>query len=73
LGGIRDRLQGNHRPVIRSVAVLPLQSLSDGPKQEYFAEGMKDALITNLARVGALKIVSRTTVMGYGRPNKPLP
>jgi TolB-like protein/DNA-binding winged helix-turn-helix (wHTH) protein len=73
LGGVRDWLRGNRVPVIRSVAVLPLQSLSDDPKQEYFAEGVTDALITDLAQISALRIVSRTTVMGYGRPNKPLP
>ena len=71
--GVRDWLRGNRVPVIRSVAVLPLQSLSDDPKQEYFAEGMTDALITDLAQIGALKVASRTTVMGYGRPDKPLP
>lgn len=73
LGGLRSWLPGDHVPAIRSLAVLPLQSLSDDPKQEYFAEGVTDALITNLAQIGALRVVSRTTAMGYGRPNKPLP
>lgn len=72
-GGTQRWRGGEHVPAIRSLAVLPLQSLSDDPKQEYFAEGVTDALITNLAQIGALKVVSRTTVMGYGRPNKPLP
>ena len=73
LGGVRHWIAREHTPVIRSLAVLPLQSLSDDPKQEYFAEGVTDALITNLAQIGALRVVSRTTVMGYGSPNKPLP
>ena len=73
MGGLRDRLLGNKNPSIHSIAVLPLQSLSDDPKQEYFAEGVTDALITDLAQVSALKVVSRTTVMRYGRPDKALP
>jgi TolB-like protein len=72
VGGTRSRLVREHVPAIRSLAVLPLQSLSDDPKQEYFAEGVTDALITDLAQIGSLRVVSRTTVMGYGRPNKPL-
>jgi len=72
-GGLRDRLLGNKNPSIHSIAVLPLQNLSDDPKQEYFAEGVTDALITDLAQISALKVVSRTTVMRYGRPDKPLP
>ena len=72
-GGLRDRLLGNKNPSIHSIAVLPLQSLSDDPKQEYFAEGVTDALITDLAQISALKVVSRTTVMRYGRPDKALP
>src|SRR5437899_1090251 len=72
-GGLRDRLLGNKNPSIHSIAVLPLQNLSDDPKQEYFAEGVTDALITDLAQISALKVVSRTTVMRYGRPDKALP
>ena len=73
LGGVWHWIAMEHTPAIRSLAVLPLQSLSDDPKQEYLAEGVTDALITDLAQISALRIVSRTTVMGYGRPNKPLP
>lgn len=69
----RERLFGNRNPAIHAVAVLPLQSLSDDPKQEYLAEGVTDALITDLAQIGSLKVVSRTTIMRYGRPDKPLP
>ena len=72
-GGLRDRLSGTKNPAIRSLAVLPFDSLSDDPKQAYFAEGVTDALITDLAQIKALRVVSRTTVMRYGRPDKPLP
>ena len=74
VSGLRDRwLTRNPRPAIHSLAVLPLQSLSADPSQEYFAEGMTDALITDLAQIGALRVVSRTTIVRYGRPEKPLP
>jgi TolB-like protein/Flp pilus assembly protein TadD len=52
-------------PVIRSLAVLPLENLSHDPQQEYFADGMTDELITNLAKIGALHVISRTSVMPY--------
>jgi TolB-like protein/DNA-binding winged helix-turn-helix (wHTH) protein len=58
---------------IHSLAVLPLASLSNDPIQEYFADGVTDALITDLAQISALKIVSRTTVMRYKKTDKPLP
>jgi TolB-like protein/Tfp pilus assembly protein PilF len=48
---------------IRSIAVLPLENLSSDPNQEYFADGMTDALITELARIPDLRVVSRTSVM----------
>lgn len=73
VGGLRNRFTaGSGRPAIRSLAVLPLQSLSTDPMQEFFAEGMTDALITDLAQISSLKVVSRTTIMRYGRPDKPL-
>lgn len=52
-------------PAIRTLAVLPLENLSGDPQQEYFADGMTDELITNLARMGALHVISRTSVMPY--------
>ncbi|MBZ5565707.1 MAG: tetratricopeptide repeat protein [Acidobacteriia bacterium] len=58
---------------IRSIAVLPLENLSGDKEQEYFADGMTDELIANLAKVGALKVISRTSVMQYKRTTKPLP
>jgi TolB-like protein/DNA-binding winged helix-turn-helix (wHTH) protein/Tfp pilus assembly protein PilF len=53
----------NSRAAIGSIAVLPLQNLSNDPAQQYFADGMTDELITELARVPKLRVVSRTSVM----------
>jgi TolB-like protein/Tfp pilus assembly protein PilF len=58
---------------IRSLAVLPLENLSRDPEQEYFADGMTDELTTELARIGALRVVSRTSAMLYKRTSKTLP
>jgi TolB-like protein/DNA-binding winged helix-turn-helix (wHTH) protein len=58
---------------IRSIAVLPLDNLSHDPEQEYFADGMTEALINNLSKIGALRIISRTSVMQYKATRKPLP
>jgi TolB-like protein len=58
---------------IRSIAVLPLENLSGDPKQEYFADGMTEALIGDLAKIGSLRVISRTSVMQYKRAPKPLP
>src|SRR6266568_1178233 len=57
---------------IKSLAVLPLENLSRDPEQEYFAEGMTEALITTLAKIGELRVVSRTSVMLYKGVHKPL-
>jgi TolB-like protein/tetratricopeptide (TPR) repeat protein len=58
---------------VRSLAVLPLENLSHDPEQEYFADGLTDSLITQLARISALRVVSRTTAMHYKRIHRPLP
>jgi TolB-like protein/DNA-binding winged helix-turn-helix (wHTH) protein/Flp pilus assembly protein TadD len=60
-------------PTIRSVAVLPLENLSGDPSQEYFADGMTDQLIASLGQISALRVISRTSVMGYKGARKPLP
>jgi TolB-like protein/DNA-binding winged helix-turn-helix (wHTH) protein len=70
LAGARDWLRG--RRAIHSIAVLPLENLSGDPEQEYFADGMTDELITTLARLGNLRVVSRTSVMRYKKVSKPL-
>jgi eukaryotic-like serine/threonine-protein kinase len=58
---------------INSIAVLPLENLSHDPEQEYFADGMTDALITDLSKIGALRVISRTSAMHYKGANKTLP
>src|SRR5580700_5786351 len=60
-------------PKVRSIAVLPLESLSDDPSQEYFADGMTDELITALAQISSLRVISRTSIMTYKRVRKLLP
>jgi TolB-like protein/DNA-binding winged helix-turn-helix (wHTH) protein/Flp pilus assembly protein TadD len=60
-------------PVIRSLAVLPLESLSNDASQDYFADGMTDELISDLGQISALRVISRTSVMAYKRARKPLP
>src|SRR5262249_7350918 len=58
---------------IQSLAVLPLENLSRDKEQDYFVDGMTDALITDLAKINALRVVSRTSVMRYRDTPKPLP
>jgi non-specific serine/threonine protein kinase len=62
-----------HQPEIRSLAVLPLVNLSGDPQQDYFADGITETLIAGLAKVGALRVISRTSVMQYKGSHKPLP
>ncbi|HKU28355.1 MAG TPA: winged helix-turn-helix domain-containing protein [Candidatus Sulfotelmatobacter sp.] len=60
-------------PPIHSIAVLPLNNLSGDPSEEFFADGMTDQLITDLAKVGSLRVISRTSVMQYKDTKKGLP
>ncbi|MGB2664290.1 MAG: tetratricopeptide repeat protein [Candidatus Acidiferrum sp.] len=60
-------------PVIRSLAVLPLESLSSDASQDYFADGMTDELISDLGQISALRVISRTSAMTYKHARKPLP
>ena len=70
----RQKLFGNADALpIRSVAVLPLQNLSNDPNQEYFVDGMTDELITDLAQIRELKVVSKTSIMQYKGTRTPLP
>ncbi|MBI4466748.1 MAG: protein kinase, partial [Acidobacteria bacterium] len=73
VGGWRERLLGTGAPRIESIAVLPLENLSRDPEQEYFADGMTEALISDLAQISALRVISRTSVMQYKGARKPLP
>jgi TolB-like protein/DNA-binding winged helix-turn-helix (wHTH) protein/Flp pilus assembly protein TadD len=66
----------SYRPAptrIRSLAVLPLENLSGDTSQNYFADGMTDELITDLAQISALRVISRTSAMVYKGARKPLP
>ena len=60
-------------PRLDSIAVLPLNNLSGDPSEEFFADGMTDQLITDLAEVGSLRVISRTSVMPYKGTKKGLP
>jgi TolB-like protein/DNA-binding winged helix-turn-helix (wHTH) protein/Flp pilus assembly protein TadD len=68
-----SRSRGRAPVGIRSVAVLPLENLSGDASQNYFADGMTDELITDLAQISALRVISRTSVMVYKGARKPLP
>src|SRR5579864_135297 len=67
------RSRGRAPKGIRSLAVLPLDNLSADTSQNYFADGMTDELITDLAQISALRVISRTSVMTYKGARKPLP
>jgi TolB-like protein/DNA-binding winged helix-turn-helix (wHTH) protein/tetratricopeptide (TPR) repeat protein len=70
----RSLLLERFRPVrIESLAVLPLENLSGNPKEEYFADGMTEALITELGKVHALRVISRQSVMQYRGTTKSAP
>ena len=74
IGGLRSRLLLKlYPPAIHSLAVIPLQNLSNDATQEYFADGMTDALITDLAQIGSVKVISRTSSMQYKQTKKTLP
>ena len=60
-------LPSDHGSPIRAIAVLPLENLSRDPEQEYFADGMTDDLITELSKISALRVISRTSVMALKR------
>ena len=74
IGGLRERMFGvTQRTQVQSLAVLPLENISRDPDQEYFADGITEELITNLAKIGALRVISRTSAMNYKGAHKPLP
>jgi TolB-like protein/DNA-binding winged helix-turn-helix (wHTH) protein/Flp pilus assembly protein TadD len=74
VGDFRQRLFGEQpRTPIQSIAVLPLVNLSNDVSQDYFADGMTEALTTDLGKISALRVISRTSVMQYKGTKKPLP
>jgi TolB-like protein/Flp pilus assembly protein TadD len=73
-GRYRERLRGKAASAaIHSVAVIPLENLSHDPEQEYFVDGMTDALITDLAKIHALRVISRSSIMQYKGKRKTMP
>ena len=73
VGDLRTRLRASAAPQIHSLAVLPLRNLSSDPNQEYFSDGLTDELITSLAQIGSIKVISHTSTMQYKDARKPLP
>ena len=69
----RARLFGVPSGIVRTIAVLPLQNLSGDATQDYFADGMTEALTTDLARLESLHVISRTSTMQYKTTKKALP
>jgi eukaryotic-like serine/threonine-protein kinase len=69
----RHRLFGGAAGPVRAIAVLPLQNLTGDTAQDYFADGMTEALTTDLARMESLQVISRTSTMQYKAAKKSLP
>jgi TolB-like protein/DNA-binding winged helix-turn-helix (wHTH) protein len=69
----RERVLTPRSTAIHSLAVLPLENLSGDPTQDYFADGMTDELITDLAKINSLRVISRTSVMHYKGARKTTP
>ncbi|MEJ2007848.1 MAG: winged helix-turn-helix domain-containing protein [Acidobacteriota bacterium] len=72
LGGLRDRISGKFPSHVKSIAVLPLENLSHDPEQEYFADGMAEALIMELSKISQLQVIGLRSVMVYKGSKKPL-
>lgn len=72
-GHWRQRLMGKAATEqIKSLAVLPLENLSHDPTQDYFADGMTDELISDLAQIGSVRVISRTSAMHFKGTREPL-
>ncbi|MBI3679466.1 MAG: winged helix-turn-helix domain-containing protein [Acidobacteria bacterium] len=65
--------RGPSAPAFQSLAVLPFQNLSGDPNQNYVSDGLTEELICEMAKIGALRVISRTSVMRYKVDRKPLP
>ena len=72
LADVRERLFGAPVAQIRSIAVLPLKNLSGDPEQEYFADGMTESMITQLAQTSTARVISRSSVMRFKSSSQPL-
>ena len=64
---------GEKSPEILSIAVLPLTNLMNDPDQDYFVDGMHEALTTELSKISALRVIGRTSTMSYKANPKPIP
>jgi TolB-like protein/DNA-binding winged helix-turn-helix (wHTH) protein/Tfp pilus assembly protein PilF len=73
IGGAREWMWRHSSPPIRSLAVLPLENFSGDPQQDYFADGMTDELISSLAQLGSVRVISLTSAMQYKHAKKTLP
>ncbi len=73
VSGLRDRIFPTASNHVEWVAVLPLTTPPGNPEQEYFADGMTDALIAELANISALRVISRTSIMRYKGTSKSVP
>jgi adenylate cyclase len=69
-GGANDNEDGLHPPDKTRVAVLPFANISPDPNDEYFADGLTEELIANLSLVPGLKVIARTSVLGYKKGEK---
>jgi TolB-like protein/cytochrome c-type biogenesis protein CcmH/NrfG len=73
IAGVRHWVGGDSERRIQSIAVLPLENLMKDPEQDYFVDGMHEALITDLSKIGALKVISRGSVMRFKERQRPIP
>ena len=73
VGGVRDWLFVSRHPAFHSLAVLPLGDLTHSASQDYFADGMTEELITQISKLGDLKVISHTSVMQYQGTKKTIP
>ncbi len=74
VGNLRSRLLGDEGPSpIRSIAVLPLDNMMGDAEQDFFVEGMHEALTTELSKIGSLRVISRTSAMYYRETDKSIP
>jgi TolB-like protein/Tfp pilus assembly protein PilF len=73
IGGVRERLFGAGAPKLDSIAVLPLKNLMGDTEQDYFVEGMHEALTAELSKISALKVISRTSTVRYKDTDKTMP